>query len=400
MQKRRLLLMDLLSNFVAFLVFFNIFTFVLGLGSGRLNLVYLLSAVPFVFMLFLRKKVKKLRYFLSIHFSMLALPFAAWNDIRVFVTLMVLAVAMILYSIHRKGKDEWNMQGSTAIWMIVILTGLSMLYAVYLPEISGAGVLLNISSLLSLAAVVLYIHLDNMQFSMDLIGIAHHGNVVHASSVSNVLIIVFLIIIVIFGALSVFFPSDAAVLIMLQLFFDIIPMIFQFFALILRGITGELQSYEDVTMEGLLLGGEELLSLEDQVPEDISFLAIMNAIGRFLAMFGLAAVFIIFLITLFYRLYNAFRRKKRPEKKSLMPDDVVSKLKFVLGDFKEFLPRFKFDIKHPVRRAYIKKINGHIKQGLEVRLHYTPEIIADKVRPKENIDELTQKYEEVRYGRF
>lgn len=400
MKKRRLLLMDLLSNLVAFIVLFNILSFALTLANGRLNLIYLLLAVPFAFMLFLRKKIKKMRLFLATHFFMLAIPFVVWHDMWAFGPLLGFVVAMILYSMRRKGEGEWNMQGSTAVWVIAFLVLLSMMYATYLPDIGGINALLNISSLISLASVVLYIYLDNMQFSLDLIGVSHQGNSAHTSSVSNVLFTVFLIMVVVFGALSLLFPSEAAALTIIHLLVGIIPLIFQFLALVFRGIAEEPVVVDNGVLDGMFMGMGEPLFEPDELAETGPFLAILIAAVRFLAIFGLVAAFTIFVVMLIYKLYKAFSREKRPGKQSLMPDDTINKLKFMLGDFKELLPRFKLSVKHPVRRAYIKKVNGHIKRGLEVRLHYTPEIIADKIRPKEDIDELTQRYEEVRYGKI
>jgi hypothetical protein len=399
MGKRRLLLMDSMSNLVAFLVLFNIFAFVFAMDNGRLDWIYLLMAAPFALMLFLRKKIKKMRYFLASHLVVPVLPFAAWPDMRIFVMLMVFAVIATFYSIHRRSKGEWNMQGTSAVLVIAFLAAMSVLYATYLPDIAGIGILLNISSLISLAAVVLYMHLDNMQFSMDLIGIAHHGNVSHSSSVSNVLIAVFLIIIVIFGALSVLFPSEAAILVIGRLLVDIVLLPLRFLVFVLQGIGGEELLLEDAPLEPLILG-EALFEFEG-LPEEEShpFYGIISAVVQFLAVLGVLVAVTAAVATIFYRLYLAFRRKKRPERHSLMPDDTVSKLKFVLGDLKELLPRFRLGTRHPVRRAYIKKVNSHIKTGLDVRPHYTPEVIADKIRPKEDIDELTQRYQKVRYGK-
>jgi len=399
MGKRQLLLMGLLSNLVAFLVIFNISSFVVALGNSRLNLIYLLLAIPFAFMFFLRKNIKKMRYFLLIHFAMLIPPLATWHDMWIFIPLISFVIVMILYSIRRKSEGEWEMNGYTAAWVIAVLVVLSLLYAINLPDISEVGVLLNISSLISLAAIVLYMYLNNMQYNLDLIGTSHQGNSVQAASVSNVLVAAFLIILTIFAALSVLFPSEAVVLVILRLFLDVIPLVFQFIGFILRGVTAEPGAFGDITITGLTLA-EALRIGPDQIPEPSLFLTIIHAISRFLIVFVLVAAAITFTITFFYKLYKAFRMKERPERQSLMPDDTVNKLKFVLGDVKDLLPRFKINSKHPVRRAYIKKINSHIKQGFEVRQHYTPEVIADKIRPKEDIDELTRKYEEVRYGRL
>jgi len=406
MEKRRLL-MDLLSNTVAFLVFFNLFAFIYAMIHNRMPWIYLLVVIPFFIMLYIRKKVKKMRYFIAAHVPVLAMPLIilpnVWSflpNVWTFALFVGFATAITIYSLAVKGKGEWNMHGGTAAWVIGVLAALSFLYVTYRPEIEVVGILLNISSLIVLAAVVLYTHLDNMRFGLGLLN-ENHKKSENISPVSNMLITVFLIIIVIFGALSIFFPSQAAVMILLRLLRDIVMLPFLFAAFILQSCVGDMPLIEDMPLPmDIPLGEGEIEFGEGVEPEEPNMLdTILHTIVGFLAAFGLIAMAAAFVIGLFYRLYKSFFKKDEAGKQSLMPEDAISKLKFVLGDFKELLPRFKIGAKHPVRRAYIKKVNSHIKTGFRVRPHYTPEIISDKIRPMENIDDLTEKYEKVRYGR-
>ena len=400
MGKRRLI-MDLLSNLVAFLVFSNIFTFVFTMLHRYEPWPYLLLALPFFALLPLRLKIKKMRYFLVAHFALFTLVFAAVSDVWIFGPLLGFAIASVAYSFYRKGKGEWSLQGSSAAWVIAILAALSMLYGAFLPQLEGIPVLLNISSLVVLAAVVLYIHLDNMQFSLKLLGEGdQHKKTVGASRVSNLLISVFLTIIVIFGAISVLFPSDAAALVLLRLVGNILLLPFLLVTNIMRMFiyTPE-NGYEalpffEAIWEGYYEMPQTMIEPEPDVAAHVT-----GVIMGIVSMVLVAAIVIGLTILLFYKLYKAFGRKNEEGKQSLMPEDIVGKLKFVLGDFKDLLPRFRLGAKHPIRRAYIKKVNSHVKRGFILRPHYTPEKIADKIRPTENIDELTRKYEEVRYGR-
>jgi len=52
-----------------------------------------------------------------------------------------------------------------------------------------------------------------------------------------------------------------------------------------------------------------------------------------------------------------------------------------------------------IRRAFKKKVNGHRRQGLFIKQDYTPERISDKIKPKENIESLTNLYCQARYGK-
>jgi len=399
MTERRGLLMDFLSNLVAFIVLFNTFAIAYAMATGRAAWIYLLLAMPFALLAVLRAKVKSMGRFIGIHILFLVPPFLVISNIWLFVIIMITTLFAVIYSMYRKANDEWYMQGSTAVWVIAVLAGFSLFYAYFFPELAGISILLNMSSLVSLAAVVLFIHLDNRQFSLGLVGSSTNKKAAEMSPVSNILIAVFLIIIVIFAALSVLFPSETAVMVLGRLVFSILLLPFRFIAFILGNIAGDVIQPDELPLEQWFIGDGVLEENGDYWEEAGNFAAIFSIITGVLIVIAWVALAVMLLVALIYGLYKAFNKKDEDGKQSLMPNDTMSRLKFVLGDFKEFLPRFRLGAKHPVRRAYIKKVNSHIKQGLEVRPSYTPEVIAEKVRPKENIDDLTQRYEEVRYGR-
>ena len=394
---KRILLMDILSNLVAFLLVFNIFALAYAMLNNKIPWPYLFLAIPFFFMFLLRAKIKKMLPFVSIHAAMFAMSFMVLGNIRVFVPLLGFAVVSVIYSIHTKGRGEWSMPGVTAAWVIGVFAALSLLFMAYVPDLGGVGALLNISSLVSLAAIVLYMHLDNMRFSLTMLK-ERQRKFTQTSSASNILITVFLVMILVFGALSVLFPSETAVLIVGRLLLEIVTLPIRLLALLVQLFSGEADG--NGTMPHILMfkGGMAEMAEMEEIP---LFYTIANTITAVLAALIILALVTVAIAVIFHRLYKIFGKKDGDSgKQSLMPDDVKNKLKFVLGDMKELLPRFKLNVKHPVRRAYIKKINSHIKQGFKALPHYTPEVIADKIRPMEDIDELTQKYEEVRYGKI
>jgi len=398
MGKRRLL-MDALSNAVAFLLIFNIFALPYAMLNGRAPWPYLFLAVPFFFLFFLRGKVIKMRYFIAIHAAMMAVPFVTLGNPRIFAPLICFAIASAIYSLHTRGKGEWSMPGTAAAWVIAVFAALSMLFVAYVPEIGGFGAMLNISSLISLAAIVLYVHLDNMRVSLNMLK-GHRKTNAETSTTSNILIAVFLVMILVFGALSILFPSEAAVLVVGRLLLDIALLPINFLVSLAQFFFGEAGS-DYMGMPPILEGGGggAHWAAED-LPDESLLHAIFNIIIVTLTTLILLALATVVIVTLFRRLYKAFNKKDSDsEKQSLMPDDIKSKFKFILGDMKELLPRFKLGVRHPIRRAYIKKINSHIKQGFRALPHYTPDVIAEKIHPTEDINELTKKYEEVRYGK-
>jgi len=390
------LLMDILSNTVVFLLVFNIFVLAYTMLNDAVPWLYLFLAIPFFFLFFLRQKVKKMEDFIILHIILLGAPFVTLGNVRTFVPLLGFAIVSVIYSMNMKNKGEWSMPGVAAAWIIGALAVLSLLFDAYVPHLGGIGALLNISSLACLAAIVLYVHLDNLRFSLaTLKGLQKKS--AQATSASKLLITIFLIMIVTFGALSILFPSQSAVLMIAQLLGQIILLPVRFMVFLVQFFFGN-------EMEGagaippILMGGNG--EMEEMARQEDPAFAILSTIMGILTMFIVVVAASIIIGLLFRGLYRAFNKKNNDnEKQSLMPEDVKSKLKFVFGDMKELLPRFRLSVKHPVRRAYIKKINSHIKQGFKALPHYTPEIIANKIRPTEDIDELTRRYEKARYGR-
>jgi len=399
MTERRELLMNVLSNLIAFIVFFNIFAFIFTFAIGYMPWPYLFSIVPFFFLFFLRRKVEKMWLFLLVHLALLVPPFLVLHDATLFGITMASSALVIVYSIYRKGKDEWAMQGTSAIWVIVVLAATSILFATYMPYTEGISIFLNLSSLTALASIVLFVHIDNMRFSLGLMG-EHQRKSAEVSPVSNILISIFLAVIVILGALSILFPSQTTFVFLLRLAGDIVLFPFRLLSAFISWLIGDSDVVEIPTLNLPVFEQGEMM-LEDGIPMDDAQQTWFMTLTNILSIVIVVAIVIGIVGTLFYKLYKAFGKgKTMDEEQSVMTTDAISKLKFALGDIKELLPRFKLGSKHPVRKAYIKKINGHIKQGVMVQSHHTPDIIADKIRPKEDIDELTQRYEEVRYGRL
>jgi len=395
--KKRKLLMSIISNLVAFIVFFNVFAYVYAMQNMTIPWGHLWLAVPFFLTMPVRAKVSQLWLFLLLHFPLLLLPITAMGDVWTMIPITGLCIGMIIYSIDKKIRGEANMTGLTAVWIIALFAVLSMLYVAYLPYAYGAGILLNISSLICLAAVILFMHVDNMGLSMDLLAVNNKKSAHRTIPTNNVIMAIFLTIIIVFGALSVLFPSDMAMALLGNALLELLLFPLRIIVYLISLI--QLQPLADpdmVVMPDLDFEGLEELEANESLA---NVLSIVTAIMRFLAAAVVIAVVAGFLIALFYRLYRAFRKKIRPEESLWATEDTVTKLEFSLGDLKELLPRFKIGIKHPLRRAYIKKVNSHIKQGTIIHKYHTTNVIANKIRPKENIDELTQKYEEIRYGR-
>jgi len=116
----------------------------------------------------------------------------------------------------------------------------------------------------------------------------------------------------------------------------------------------------------------------------------------FFVIFLLMLAGVIFVLYLFFRYFNR-RRKAKQSKDNDDADETIALTRNILDDFWDLLPRFGKYSKNAVRRAYVKKVNWHIRRGVDVKRSDTTDIIADKIRSTEDIDELTALYEKVRY---
>jgi hypothetical protein len=172
----------------------------------------------------------------------------------------------------------------------------------------------------------------------------------------------------------------------------VIYQIWRFFTFIASLIIPEITPLaEEDRFEELPELGEDYQPEEDQ-PGQLIFIILGS-----LAVLGVAAGIIIVVVMLI-RAVLEHRIKRAKTDGQALSEDSVSKLKFTISDLAAFLPRFRFGAKHPIRKAYIKKVNGHIRQGINILPSNTPEVIADRIRHREDIDELTAAYEAVRYG--
>jgi len=104
----------------------------------------------------------------------------------------------------------------------------------------------------------------------------------------------------------------------------------------------------------------------------------------------------VYMFYLFIRYFYRTRRKVGQDKYD-DGDENIALEGNIRDDIRDLLPRFGRYSKNAIRRAYAKKVNWHIRRGLHVQKSDTTDIIADKIRSIENIDELTAMYEKVRY---
>jgi len=397
--KPREIVKDTFANMAAFLIFFTILASAHLVIFNTIPWIYLILIVPFYMLYWVRKNVFIMKTFFIIHILFLAFPFILIYTIGQFVPMMAVTLLCIYYSVQMRNSGEWRPQNGHIVMLVVLF------YAMFNAVNRFASVNDDIPrfyfsmALVFISMALLVTHMDNLDKRIEQLPelVRNTTPTRGILAANNVLINGFLVFIITFGIASLFSPVV--------------------WRLISRGIiaasnyirrltarspdeeaVGEESGeylYED-EMDNERFTGDNGWQGEGWLTADHWIFTVGGIIV--LIPLGVLILYGFYIIFKFFK-KNFFNTTDGDEEDSLMPDDTLGKLKFMLGDLAAFLPRFKSDARHPIRRAFAKKVNRNIKKGVSIDLCDTPDVIADKIRPNEDIDALTKEYERVRYGR-
>lgn len=407
----REIIKDILSNLVLFLLFLSLLVSAHLVYANELPWLYLFMAIPFLGLLLVRKKVYVLVTFFIIHGLFLALPFIFFSSLAEIIPAMLIAFLSAVYSIRVRAKTEWRPDNRDAV---IIPASIGAMFFV-INVIFGAGVedvdrFFFAVIFIIIAASLMVIHMDNVDNRLDVLpaSLKNSTPIRNILTANNTLISGFLAFMMAIGMLSLFAPNIWRITRLGA--FGLIHGLRALFMLLAAPflLIRDVEHVEPVpdSDEWMLqfqynLVNEEFLDAEAMVDAELEHFTILFYILSFI-LISLLVIVIVFALRSAIRalIRNFFNNKDGDESESLMPDDAKGKLKFLLNDITAFLPRFRSDVKHPIRKAFSKKVNWHIKKGVQIRVCDTPDVIADKIRATENIDELTLMYEKVRYGRL
>jgi len=399
MTKRRLL-MEIMSNFVTFAVFFVTLCIIYAVSLGYVPWVLFFSAIPFFAMYIMRKWINDIGIFILSQILFLLPAFFAFPDAQRTTFMMFFAVISITNSIACKVLGERILSFKHALAVITLLglgepfTRIILAGGEFGTPAPGILLVSNISAVLALTAVVVYVQMDNLDF--DLMLHKNRGGAKAEKSVmtiNNTLITVFSGTLGILALSSVLLPGGGifgAVARFIGFFLNI-P--FQCAGWTAGEIIGEIEALpEPEVVEEMppMEHGEDLSMMLEEGTWNFANLLVIIIVGV------MAVSMLVFIVLIIMRAF--LRKEKAKTVTSFSEEDTVEKMKFSFKDLLVFLPRFGGS-KHPVRKAYIKKVNSHMKKGVVILPSYTPEIIAKAIKPEENIDQLTDEYEAVRYGK-
>jgi len=404
MKIRRAVVKDLISNLAVFALPFSITSVVYFIVYGIASPILWVLVVPFLFMYVIRKKVKGIYVFIIAHISLAAVfGLIFWNhDVRWFVITFLTITGM--FSCYLKTRDEIYLEKAFSAVLIILFICLFFLLRFSQVSPEPVQIQLVFIFLATKCLGVLHTHMDNVDYRLNILAKVSgykdlSGKII---SVNNTLIFVFVGNIFILGLLMSFGTN---LLQLLNAFGDAIAGIFGWFTRLYQQSMNFLnevsqRNTQEVAPELVYTHVQERVEELAEFIEDIEYdqYANFDTMQMVLNVVG-ALIFIIVASVVIKQFYKYFHKKQEDAGEEANTDTVISLDKTVVSDLMELLPRFRTKLRNPIRRAYAKKVKQHIRAGVEINTSDTTDIIANKIRTIENIDELTAKYEQARYGK-
>ncbi|MCL2203065.1 MAG: hypothetical protein FWB88_03895 [Defluviitaleaceae bacterium] len=416
--KHRETVKDILANLVLFLLFVSVLAALHMIIYASLPWLYLLAAFPFFGLYLARKRVYVIPTFFVIHGLFLLLPLLFFRSVGELVPMMGIAVLSVIYSIRVRTKKEWRPEPRQAVMITASLAAVFFVSTtVFDVQVEGADRFFFAVTLMILASVLLVIQMENVDSRVEILSdrLRNSTPMKNILTANNILISGFLAFIIAVGMLSLFSPDIWRgvqwALIGLGMVVTLIVMFLMAHNLLwLRETTIPEEVYTHyfpVPFE-LNLVHDDLFDMMAEGMYRDYFILDEEGVAGVARLFYIQSVLLlaVLAVVLFFAgraiiravIRNFFNKTGGDEDESLLPGDTLGRLKFMLGDLAAFLPGFRSTSRHPIRRAFAKKVNRHIKKGTPILPSDTPDAIANKIRPAENIDALTLQYENVRYG--
>lgn len=385
-------LADLLAAFAVFILLFNVLTMTyIGFhNNDNIPWQYLITGVPFLGFFVLRERVSNFNVLVAVYiffFFLLVLVLMP-------LTLAFLA-SMTGLIIGLKLKFDDKALRLTKPIVYAMFAGFIILFVIgeAFTEVSGLGIFIAISSLLCMLVAFLQIYTTNFDLELQKANRSHIEPAPDVIMTGKVSTIGFFATFIVLGGFLIAFPIGAVLLNAIQTFMAFIRSILAGFLPYnpFRNLDIDLPHIDlhtDFDGPGVFFGDYTYYGYES------------NNNLLFLTIFILLMIVILPLALIIWSFIT--RHKDRNIKKKFRRQEGASEQtqshKFRLSHLADLF-RGNRGPKHPIRKAYIKKVQSHIKQGTIVLNTHTTDTIANNIKPKENIDGLTNSYNQARYGR-
>jgi len=393
---------DLLSNLAVFSLPLSMVSVLYFIAYGAAEPLLWVLVAPFLLMYVVRKKVQRLVPFIVLHILIIVIAGFLIGDRYSNWFVWVFLAATGAMSGWLKTREEINLGRIFAAVSTIIMVGLFLLLTFAQADPAQMQMQMVVVFIAAQILNVVFCHMDNVDYRLDVLskinGYADPSNRVLAAN--NKLIAIFTI-----GTFSIA---------MLLLFG---AGLWRWITILIAELSAAFSRFGGIfinTMEGHYHSPPDVPNWD--IPEDANLnyffeqveevlghlehdqLALHDQVNLISNIIGIVLIaIIVFALTRWF--YKKFYKKRKQKQEETPVDTVIALEKNIVGDIINLLPRFKPKYRHPVRRAYAKKVNRYIKNGVPISRLDTTDIIGNKIGVVEDISELTAKYENVRYGR-
>jgi len=377
---------------IAFLLIFGLFAMIHASTYGDIRGSYFFLIAPFFCMTLLRSICNKTWHFFLSHIVLVAvlvfIPIDAFS--RMFLAEFMIASA--LYSVYTRFKTERIMTFKIAVFGFA----LNFAFFALITAVAVSGTLiylfLNVSTMLILLCVIACAQIDNLDLKLLTSGHHRRRSIGRIIAVNNAFTIAFTAVLFVGAGLLIFTPATGVIASVIawsyRVFTGVFASVFTFLA---RGLFFIIPALPEAGTIGF-----------DEVEVDMTEIAFIDVVGyRDTTTVG-ATFVIIVVVIIFAIIIRKLLTSNTDGDITIEAVDANSHRKNEAGQdsgTSRFFSRFRSKVSHPLRRAYIKKVKGHMKRGVKVLPHNTPDVIAYNIHEREDISELTSKYEQVRYGK-
>ncbi|MCL2378440.1 MAG: hypothetical protein FWC77_04855 [Defluviitaleaceae bacterium] len=402
----------LLVDLFVFLLLFSVLSFAYQSVYGYMPWIYLLLALPFLFLSFMRSLLDNRLIFFLLHLILIVTPWLLPFDFDVRVLLFSFMLAGVIYSTATKIVGQWSLNHKSAIFGIIV----NLVIFILLNRFDSGGdaifAYLNVSTLIILLAVILSVHLENLYFNL----LVHYrkykrpyGGII---TVNNRLVFVFIAVLLGLGFISVITPTGPALTMVLSGAYDIFAWILMSLIQVFINIMAFFFPYFE---QGFPRFGrfdadppptvfpdvdwlfDDIYAYETVAEYEWPFFTLVTLL--IVSIFSGLFMAVVFIIYLYRKISLDFTKNDTRRRTIAAEDDSIGRVKNIMSGLSQLIPRIRSLVKHPVRRAYAKKVRSYIRRGVVILPHDTPDTIASKISHIENIDDFTAKYERIRYGR-
>ena len=389
MTSSRNLIKDILCNVIFFSFFYSLFALTAALIWQDITIVLrtLLLAIPFVWNFLTVRYIKNRPLMLILHLIPPALAFYILDELNKIAFALTAIAIMMLYSLTVRIKGRYYVDTGTCIFMAISIVVMTFFAAHYEQEYMAS--IYPILVVIIIISCEIFTRMSRVDTSLDAV------TKTSAQPVRQILgfdykLIPVLVLVLIFLTITIRLTvTDPIITLISQIELpDAEP--------------GE-GPHEPLPPPPLgFIDMWDVLELDyEEPPEPHIFWQIIDAILHFLIQATVALLILTLIVSSLLTAYALMAYHKRKGTYTETEDEktfiILEKVNRARRSLRSLLP-FSHIYENRTRRMFRKKVLRHKKMGVPIIRSDTPVKMAEKIHDKENIKDLTERYEKVRYG--